>query len=73
MGENGIILGFTLLFSLPSLFAQLLSPPPSGPSLRRRRDRVLPRGHSTGIFVLQARSDIERTLRGAGRVPSTVI
>lgn len=76
MGGNGIILGFTLLFSpLPSL-PNFCLPLPPAPSLRRRRDRVLPRGHPTGIFVLQTRSDsssIGRTLRAAGRVPSAII
>lgn len=76
MGENGIILGFTLLFSpllsfptfvSPSL--RPLSPPTPGPS-------PSPGSLHGDFFVLQTRSDsssIGRTLRAAGRVPSAII
>lgn len=55
-------------FASPSL--RPLSPPTPGPS------PSLPRGQSSGIFVLQPRSDSSspgRKLRAAGRVPSAVI
>lgn len=62
MGENGIILGFTLLFSPPSLFAQLSPPPPSSPSLHRSWDRgTLLDSLYRDFLLLQTRSNNNNT------------